>query len=109
MRFLMLLTDAFGGKGGIALHNRDLLTALCAYPDCEEVVAIPRLMPSPMGLFPPQLTYVTEGVGSKWKYILVVLKTILKDKNFDLIICGHINLLPLGYLLKKWTKTPLSA
>ena len=42
MRVLVLLTDGFGGHGGIAKFNRDLLTALCAHPACEEVVVLPR-------------------------------------------------------------------
>ena len=45
-RFLALLTDGFGGHGGIALYNRDLLHALCSFPRCAAVVAIPRLMPN---------------------------------------------------------------
>ena len=41
MRILVLATDAFGGQGGIAKYNRDLLGALCAYPGVTEVVAVP--------------------------------------------------------------------
>ena len=65
MRVLVLLTDAYGGHGGIALYNRDLLIALCAHPDCTEVVAIPRLMPNPSEPQPAKLTYVTSGLDSK--------------------------------------------
>jgi len=32
MRVLALVHDAFGGHGGIAKFNRDLLSALCTYP-----------------------------------------------------------------------------
>lgn len=42
MQILALIPDAFGGRGGIAKFNRDLLTALCNYPQTTEVVAIPR-------------------------------------------------------------------
>ena len=50
-RILVLVSDAFGGYGGIALYNRDLLTALCQDPHNTEVVAMPRLMPFPLNRF----------------------------------------------------------
>ena len=44
MRLLTLVTDAYGGLGGIAKFNRDLLAALCAHPAVSEVVALPRVV-----------------------------------------------------------------
>jgi phosphatidylinositol alpha-1,6-mannosyltransferase len=38
-----LLSDAFGGHGGIAKFNRDLLRALDAAPQVTRTVALPRL------------------------------------------------------------------
>jgi len=107
MRVLVLLTDAFGGQGGIALYNRDLLTALCAHPECEEVVAIPRLMPHPYEPLPDKLTFLTEGIGSKHRYVATVFRSVLVNSRFDLIVCGHINLLPIGCLLRGWFRIPL--
>lgn len=107
MRVLALLTDAFGGHGGIALYNRDLLTALCVYPDCSEVVAIPRLMPNPSEPQPAKLTYVTAGLNSKFSYMATVLHTVKKDPDFDLIVCGHINLIPIAVMLRAWLKAPV--
>jgi hypothetical protein len=72
MRFLVLLTDAFGGRGGIAKFNRDLLTAPCAYPASEEVVALPRTLHEAPGPLPDRLTYRTESAGSKGRYALHV-------------------------------------
>ncbi len=100
MRILVLTTDAFGGHGGIAKFNRDLLTALCAHPDCMEVIAIPRFIPNPIESLPSGLTYVTEGINGKWKYIATTLKYIIRKSNFDLIVCAHINLLPLAFFAK---------
>ncbi len=97
MRILVLTTDAFGGHGGIAKFNRDLLTALCAHPDCMEVIAIPRFIPNPIESLPSGLPYITEGINGKWKYIETTLKYIIRKSNFDLIVCAHINLLPLAF------------
>jgi asparagine synthase (glutamine-hydrolysing) len=106
-RILVLLTDAFGGHGGIALYNRDLITALCAHPNCAEVVAIPRLMSSQSESQPAKLTYVTDGLGSKPRYIKAALQTVKGNPAFDLIICGHINLVPIAMMLRAWLKVPV--
>lgn len=107
MRILVLTTDAFGGHGGIAKFNRDLLTALCTYPDCREVVAIPRFMPNSSESFPLKLTYVTEGLNGKCKYIAAVLKYIARKPKFDLIVCAHINLLTLAFFAKHVLSSPI--
>lgn len=108
MKILALISDAYGGHGGIAKFNRDLLGALCVYSDTHEVIAVPRVMPNEPGELPNKLTYVTNGLGSKRKYLLTGLnQMILKKKKYDLIVCGHINLLPFAYLAKKLTKSPI--
>jgi len=106
MRILLLISDAFGGHGGIAQYNRDLLSALSAIPDVEEVVAIPRFSPLPVGNFPPKIAYHVEGVGGKAKYVRTVFK-VLRGR-FDLVICGHINLLPLAWLASIKSHAPLA-
>lgn len=105
MRILLLTSDAFGGHGGIAQYNRDLLTALSAMADVEEIVAIPRLAPLPVGDLPPKLAYHVEGVGGKARYVRTILK-VLRGR-FDLVICGHINLLPLAWLVSIRARAPL--
>ena len=42
MNLLALVTDAFGGQGGIAQYNRDLLTALSADRSAGRILVIPR-------------------------------------------------------------------
>lgn len=115
-RVFVLVSDAFGGHGGIAKFNRDLLTAVCSHPSCAEVVAVPRLMPYPPGHLPSKLTWITSGLGSKLSYIRAVLQAVLSTRphasglatlasetraGFDLILCGHINLLPLAFVVRR--------
>ena len=107
MRIIVLLTDAFGGNGGIALFNRNLLTVLCQHPYLAQVVAIPRLAPKPYNMLPDKLTYITKGIDGKIKYFITVLQTVMKYRNFDLIICGHIHLIPIAYFLRLWLRKPL--
>jgi len=107
MRILVLITDAFGGHGGIAKFNRDLITALCCHPDCTEVVAIPRFMPNPAEPLPQKLAYITSGLDGTFKYIAAVLQVLRRNAQFDLILCGHINLLALAFLARAWKQVPI--
>jgi phosphatidylinositol alpha-1,6-mannosyltransferase len=107
VRVLTLLTEAFGGYGGIAQYDRDLLTALCAHPDCSEVVAVPRLMPGAAEPIPEKLHYLTAGIGSRHAYLRTLLRVACGKRRFDLVVCGHINLLPLAYLVSRLRKVPV--
>lgn len=106
-RMLVLLTDAFGGRGGIAKFNRDFLNALCSHAECGEVVAVPRLMPNSPEPMPAKLTYLAGGVGGKGKYLLQLAKLVSGDTRFDLVICGHVNLVPLAWLVSVLSRVPL--
>jgi asparagine synthase (glutamine-hydrolysing) len=106
-RILVLLSDGFGGRGGIAKFNRDLLTALAEQTDMSEIVAIPRLMPCPPGDIPAKVSYLTSGLNGKINYLKAVCATLLANRKFDLVISGHINLIPISYLAKKIVGAPL--
>jgi phosphatidylinositol alpha-1,6-mannosyltransferase len=42
LRILALVTDAFGGHGGIAQYNRDFLSALAGNESIAEVTVLER-------------------------------------------------------------------
>jgi glycosyltransferase involved in cell wall biosynthesis len=107
MRILFLTMEAFGGIGGIAKYNRDFLRALCSDPEVEEVVAVPRRMPLPPETLPPKLSYKKEALPTRVSYIKTVLKLSKKRPAFDLIICGHIKLIPIAFLTKFITRATL--
>ncbi|MFZ2449511.1 MAG: glycosyltransferase family 4 protein [Methylovulum miyakonense] len=107
MKILVLVTDAFGGHGGIALYNRDLISALCVNPTISEVVAIPRVIPNPLEQLPKKLNFLIEASGSKFRYIATILRIMMKNEHFHLIVCGHINLLPIAFLLRLWFGAPI--
>lgn len=97
MRILHIGTDSFGGYGGIALFNRELITALAAHPDCEEVVVLPRLIPRSPETLPEKATFVAEAARGRLAYVNAV-RGAVREKPFDLVICGHVNLLPIARL-----------
>lgn len=105
IRILALVTDAFGGHGGIAQYNRDLLTALCAMPEVDYVVAVPRTLPFPPGELPANLRYHPEAAGDKLRFVYKALAA--SHGHFDLVLCGHINLLPMAVLLSFKLRAPL--
>lgn len=100
MTFLALVTDAFGGRGGIAKFNRDFLTALCEISEVERIIAYPRIVNEEIDSLPDKLVYRAGGINSKFKYIYTLIKDSFKDGKSDYLICAHINLLPFAYFLK---------
>lgn len=105
MKVLALMTDAYGGFGGIAQYNRDLLDAVSAIEGIESVVSIPRLQPQSNMVLPVKLIEypVSRNVVL---YIYKCLRMAFRVKP-DLILCGHINLLPVAGLLKRLFGVPV--
>jgi glycosyltransferase involved in cell wall biosynthesis len=106
-RFLSFVTDAYGGHGGIALHNRDFLTVLCSFSGCVGVTAFPRHMPNPPEPMPAKLAYIDNAVGGKLRYVVAVLRALHGDRSYDLVVCGHINLVPIAWLVGKILNAPV--
>ena len=111
MRILAFVTDAFGGHGGIAKFNRDLLTALCLDPRVASVVALPRVMPSPFeGPLPDKLDWRARAAGGKFCYLWEILRLLARPGSQarpDLVVCGHLNLLPLASVAARRWRVPL--
>jgi hypothetical protein len=100
----MLVTDAYGGRGGIAAYNRDAAAAICDDPMTDEVVAIARYASSDTGTLPHKLEFlVPKGGGAG--YVSATLRQLLQ-RCFDLIYCAHINLAPLALAASRVTRTP---
>jgi phosphatidyl-myo-inositol dimannoside synthase len=99
-RALVLVSDAFGGTGGIAKFNRDLLASISGMPDCAEVVALPRLVDGTLEDLPSGLTFLTRAARGKLAYVRVALGQALRGR-FDLVVSGHINMAPLGIALTR--------
>ncbi len=103
----MLLTpDAYGGHGGIAQYNRDSLNALASMSEVEEIITLPRNVPFQPGPIPAKVTYLTAAAGGKIRYFWEALCT--SKNHIDIMICGHINLLPLAAMLNIKMRAPLA-
>jgi phosphatidyl-myo-inositol dimannoside synthase len=102
VNILLLCTDAFGGHGGIALFNRELLRALALLPQRGQIVVLPRIVPHTPEPLPPGVDDRRRAARNRAAYLAEVLRA--RNERFDLVICGHINLLPMARLI---TKDPL--
>jgi phosphatidyl-myo-inositol dimannoside synthase len=94
MRVLVLGTDSYGGHGGIALYNRDLIEAIAQNPECEEVVVLPRVISRAIEPIPERVRFVAGAAKGKAHYAAALAR--LRGERFDLAICAHVNLLPLS-------------
>jgi glycosyltransferase involved in cell wall biosynthesis len=101
VRILYLGTDSFGGYGGIALYSRELIAALASHPAVEEVVVVPRLIVGALEPLPQKVTFVSEAARGRLAYLGAIRRL---KRPFDLVICAHVNLLPVARML---TKHPL--
>jgi len=110
VNILVLLTDAYGGRGGIAKFNRDLSRALSAEPLSAQVTALPRVAPvESIEHVPPRVDYHADASGAKLTYAWNVLRHAfsVQHSTFDGVICGHINLLPVAVLAAWLQRAPL--
>lgn len=101
MRILHIGTDSFGGYGGIALYNRELIAAMASHPSVDEVVVIPRVIVGEREPLPDNVTFVAHAARGRLAFLRAVRQA---GSRFDLVVCAHVNLLPAARLV---TKHPL--
>jgi phosphatidylinositol alpha-1,6-mannosyltransferase len=105
MNALALVTDAFGGHGGIAQYNRDLMTALAACPGMHRIVVVPRHGRSD-GALPPGVRQL-KARGNRIVYSLSALDAAATLGPFDFVYCGHLHLSPLAAVIAWFLGIPL--
>jgi phosphatidyl-myo-inositol dimannoside synthase len=106
MKVLLLTPDAYGANGGIALYNRDVIEALVAISEVDEVVVVARHMPSITEGVPAKARLIDESAKGKVHFVISALHAA--SEVYSLVICCHINLLPLAVLLNKRICAPLA-
>lgn len=105
----MLLTDAFGGFGGISKFNRDFLTGLHTSSLVARVFVWPRLIAEPIKEpLPTSIVYQRGFAKGKIAYLARAVAGMVFMPSIDLVVCGHINLLPLAWAVAKVRHVPLA-
>lgn len=103
---LALITDGFGGSGGIAQYNRDLIKALMLCPGMERIVVLPRLGEAAAAVLPAGVRQLKPRRNAAI-YSLAAIKAALTLGPFDAVFCGHLHLAPLARFLASLLRAPL--
>lgn len=105
VRILALVTEAFGGYGGIAQANRDLIEGLAHGKDSNYILVLPRLNKEKNHYFASNIQQ-ERAIKNSFLYSLAALWLSLRYGPFDVIFCGHIFMVPLAYFISKIIRSP---
>jgi phosphatidylinositol alpha-1,6-mannosyltransferase len=105
LHLLALVTDAFGGQGGIAQYNRDLLIALGDFETCNRIVVLPRHGRANPSELPTGVNQLAPA--GKYGFILAAVRAAIAEGPFDVVFCGHVHLAPLAATLGALLGRPL--
>ena len=109
INLMMLLTDGFGGFGGISQFNRDYLAALDNCGAVTRTLAFPRIIRGRIEEeIPESVVYFRNSAGGKSQYFWQIMRGLHLSPQIDLVVCGHIHLLPLAYLAARAKKARLA-
>src|SRR4029077_17292870 len=95
---LAIVTDAFGGRGGIAQYNRDFLGALAEAGIMSSITVLPRQAPDLPA--PPETIEQMPARPGRIAYSVAALRAAL-FRPVDLVFCGHLFMGPLAALITR--------
>jgi glycosyltransferase involved in cell wall biosynthesis len=104
VRILVLATDAFGGRGGIARYTRDVVTALVEDHEVGHIDLMVRNEPESPGPLPAKVRLFVEKSTVRF---VVRAAAIAVWGRPNRIICSHANLLPAAALARFLSRAPL--
>src|SRR5262249_1946846 len=106
MRILALVTDAFGGHGGMAQYNRDFLSSLATCEGVDDVIVLPRESPQLPGTLPTGVRQLGPVKG-RLAYSLAAFRAAQAHRPIDVVFCGHLFMTPLAVAIAKLLHAPL--
>ena len=101
---LALVTDAFGGYGGIAQYNRDFLNALAETGAASSITVLPRHAPECIA--PPTAIDQVPARPGRLTYSATALMTALRRRT-GIVFCGHLYMAPLAWLIARLKRAKL--
>jgi phosphatidylinositol alpha-1,6-mannosyltransferase len=107
VRFLALVTDAFGGTGGIAKYGRDLISAIAAYRSTTRIDVVPRVIARAVDALPERVVHHQRAADSTFRFVSTSLRLALRLRSTDWILCGHVNLLPVALAASRVARAPV--
>lgn len=95
---LALVTDAFGGNGGIAQYNRDFLSALAQGGAWSSITVLPRQ--APQWIAAPAPINQTPARPGRLAFAVIALLMAFR-RHIDVVFCGHLYIAPLAWLIAR--------
>lgn len=105
MKILLVTTDAYGCNGGIAQYNRDLVESLASMPATQLVTVLARNLHTSLPPLPDRVRFVPAATHGTAAFLWACFQEGLARQ--DLVICGHLNLLPVAAALAARSACPL--
>lgn len=102
---LALVTEAFGGRGGVAAVTRDFTCALARLDEIKEIELLP-LKPPLDEVDPPKKVLQRPARSNRLHYVIAALQSALMRRP-RLIYCDHLHLAPLAAMVARMARAPL--
>ena len=106
LRVLALVTDGFGGSGGIAQYNRDLMSALAAEETVGEIIVLPRFTTTSPDRVPPKIKQASP-IAAVALYVAHAIRILFQRHPIGLVFCGHLYMAPLAAVVSKLARAPM--
>ena len=107
MNILALVTEAYGGSGGIAQYNRDLIGVLAEANFVHEIRVLPRLASTPVKGMPDKVKQAAACFG-RVPFALRTWREAVRRRP-DLLFCGHLYMVPLAHFVARALGVPYVA
>ena len=99
-RVLALVTDGYGGNGGIAAYARDSIAAMAADPRVGEVIVVPRIVGANEEPIPPRVRLERGAARDDRAYVATLARLAMRER-FDAVWVNHLNLAPFAWLMAR--------
>jgi phosphatidylinositol alpha-1,6-mannosyltransferase len=98
-RALALVTDAYGGRGGIAQAARDIIAALAKCENISMVEVLPRKAPDPVSETPAKICQLMPSAG-RLRFTVRSMRRVWSARP-DIVFCNHLYMAPLAALVAR--------
>jgi glycosyltransferase involved in cell wall biosynthesis len=105
LKILYLATSVFKQGCGISQQNRDFLNGLVSTHRVNSVYLLMRLLGEhQQHNNHEKITIDQRAFLGKMSFLIAAIRLALFGIDFDLIFCGHINLIPIAYVISRLKK-----
>lgn len=106
MQILALVSDAFGGHGGIARYNQDLLSALSKCSSVSKIITLPRSQHEPAGQLPEKVIQL-PAIPNRFHYAAAAVRHAHHMPTEMIVFCGHLYMAPLARIISIKRNAPI--